>query len=67
MVIRSVTFHCINTDLGSLIENFDRGYSTVWKFRHFHTTLILRETILADFRRSKTAVLKILKALDFNN
>ena len=31
------------TDLGSRIGNFDCGYSTVWKFSHFSTTLILRE------------------------
>ena len=32
-----------NTDMGILIGNFDCGYSTVWKFSHFSTTLILRE------------------------
>ena len=31
------------TDLGSLIGNFDCGYSTVWKFSNFPSALILRE------------------------
>ena len=31
------------TDLGSLIEKLDYGYSTVWKFSKFPDTLILRE------------------------
>ena len=31
------------TDLGSLIGDFDCGYSTEWKFSHLPATLILRE------------------------
>ena len=32
-----------NTDMSSLIGNFDCGYSTVWKFSYFPATLILCE------------------------
>ena len=31
------------TDLGRLIGNFDCGYSTMWKFRNFSATLVLRQ------------------------
>ena len=36
-----------NTDLGSLIRNFDYGISKVQKFSKFPATLILRETNFA--------------------
>ena len=42
-----------NTDLGSLIGISDCGYSTVWKFSNYPTTLILREIIFGWFQKVK--------------
>ena len=41
------------TDLGSLIGNFDRGYSSDWKFSNFPATLILCEINLGWFQKGK--------------
>ena len=65
-VWKNKMFSLLCTDLGSLIGIFDYGYFTVWKFSNFSDTLISHEINFADFRRSKTAVLIILKALNFD-
>ena len=60
----SSTFQ-FTTDLGSLIWNFDCGYSTVWEFSDFSGTLILREFNCEDSRSAKSAIFAILRAVDF--
>ena len=40
-----------NTDLGSLIGNFDYGYFTMWKFNNFSVTLILSKINFGRFQR----------------
>ena len=60
----------LQADLSSLIGNFDREYSTVWKFSHFPAspaTLILLEIDFGRFQRvQKNVVSTILEALNFN-
>ena len=48
---------CRNTEMGSLIGNFDWGCSTVWMISNFPTTPILREINVSWFLKSKTAIL----------
>ena len=44
------------TDLGSLIGNFNCGYSTVWKFCHFSCIVIYTwNQFWGDYRKWKTA------------
>ena len=59
--------HC--TNLGSLIGNFDCGYTTAWEFSNFPATTFIFyvKSVFADLRRSKTAVLNILKALNLDS
>ena len=54
------------TDLSSLIGNFDCGYSTLWKFNNFLPLWFYMKSILAELRGSKTIILTILVALNFD-
>ena len=57
----------VSTDLGSQIGNFDFGYSIVCGiFAIFLPIWFYVKSILVDFRRSKTAILTILKVLNFD-
>ena len=42
------------------------GRNTVWKFRDFSISQILRETNFWDSRSAKSAILTHLEALNFN-
>ena len=55
----------ICTDLGSLIWNFDYGYSTVWKFGNFPGSLILREIHLGWFQKVKNSRLNNFFGFEF--
>ena len=63
-LVRSCSVH-FSTELGSLIGNFDCAYYTVLKFTISLLLWFYMKSILADFKRSKTTVLTILKALMF--
>ena len=59
------TVKLITPDLGSIIENFNCRYSTVWKFSKFPITMILREINFGRFQSVKNCRLTILKTLNF--
>ena len=57
------------TDMGSIIGNFVCGYSIVWKFSNFAANAIwfyVKSILAAFFRRSRTALLTIFQAKNFD-